>query len=166
MGKYLYRKAVLVTLLILLSATISLALDPINSGMLVAQAAGQKLAGDPDLRDQQPSDKHSENLNLSHQSAGETDEKTLDDMLLDDYETDLSDPAEDLADPLYYFNYAMYGVNDFLYFYMVKPVATGYKPSSPRWYEKGSVTFSTICCSPFVLLIISFRVRSRKPAER
>lgn len=58
----------------------------------------------------------------------------------DELAKDLSDDFEDLndtmelqlvSDPLYYFNYAMYAFNDFLYFAAIKPIATGYKDIMP-----------------------------------
>ena len=46
-----------------------------------------------------------------------------------------------VADPLYYFNYAMYGINDFLYFYALKPIAQGYKFVVPTPARKGIKNF-------------------------
>jgi phospholipid-binding lipoprotein MlaA len=42
---------------------------------------------------------------------------------------------------LFYFNYAMYVVNDHLYFYVLKPVATGYKTVMPPPARKGIRNF-------------------------
>jgi phospholipid-binding lipoprotein MlaA len=47
----------------------------------------------------------------------------------------------DVADPLYYFNYLMYGINDILYFAAVKPVAQGYKAIVPTPVRKGIRNF-------------------------
>ena len=59
----------------------------------------------------------------------------------DDFE-DLNGPGTgQVADPLYYFNYAMYVVNDHLYFYVLKPMATGYKTVMPLPARKGIRNF-------------------------
>jgi len=71
-------------------------------------------------------------------SASENEE--LDDDLMADFEDDIPD-SEAIADPLYYFNYAMYGVNDFLYFGIMKPIATGYKTVTPTPVRKGVSNF-------------------------
>jgi phospholipid-binding lipoprotein MlaA len=63
----------------------------------------------------------------------------LDDDLLDDYQTD-SKP-QSISDPLYYLNYFMYSLNDFLYFAAIKPVATGYKFIVPTIVRKGVNNF-------------------------
>ena len=61
------------------------------------------------------------------------DETRFDDFFEDDlFEDSRTDSRSDqVADPLYYFNYAMYVVNDRLYFYVLKPVANGYKTVMP-----------------------------------
>ncbi len=68
-----------------------------------------------------------------------SEDDELDDELMEDFED--SPSAEPIADPLYYFNYAMYSVNDFLYFYAIKPVATGYKAITPNVMRKGVNNF-------------------------
>jgi phospholipid-binding lipoprotein MlaA len=60
----------------------------------------------------------------------------------DFFKEDLTDSTTDqVADPLYYFNYAMYKVNDNLYFYLIKPVARGYKTVVPLPARKGIGNF-------------------------
>jgi phospholipid-binding lipoprotein MlaA len=60
----------------------------------------------------------------------------------DFFDEDLNDPdSRRVADPLYYFNYAMYVVNDNLYYYVLKPVATGYKTVMPLPARKGIRNF-------------------------
>jgi phospholipid-binding lipoprotein MlaA len=49
--------------------------------------------------------------------------------------------VDPVADPLFYFNYAMYVVNDNLYYYVLKPVATGYKTVMPPPARKGIRNF-------------------------
>lgn len=65
----------------------------------------------------------------------------------DDLEEDFFDEYDDIvvpqsvADPLYYFNYAMYSFNDFLYFAAFKPFSTGYKAIIPTPVRKGVNNF-------------------------
>jgi len=69
-------------------------------------------------------------------------EDELDDDIFDDY--DYGDGAEDVqmvADPLYYFNYAIYSFNDFLYFYALKPITIGYKAVTPVSLRNGVNNF-------------------------
>ncbi|HCY85443.1 MAG TPA: VacJ family lipoprotein [Desulfobacteraceae bacterium] len=75
-----------------------------------------------------------------------TDEALPEEVLLDDedlfaeYETQ-GQATQAVADPLYYFNYAMFSVNDVLYFYALKPVAQGYKAVVPTVARKGISNF-------------------------
>lgn len=69
-----------------------------------------------------------------------TDHEASDDDLFDEYDTD-SEEIQMVADPLYHFNYAMYTVNDFLYFYAIKPVAQGYKFVVPTPVRSGISNF-------------------------
>ncbi|MCA1785577.1 MAG: VacJ family lipoprotein, partial [Desulfobacteraceae bacterium] len=68
-----------------------------------------------------------------------SDENFFEDRFFDE---DLDDPdTRQVADPLYYFNYGMYVVNDKLYYYVLKPVATGYKSVMPLPARKGIRNF-------------------------
>jgi phospholipid-binding lipoprotein MlaA len=71
------------------------------------------------------------------------DETKFDDFFQEDlFEDSPTDtPSDQVADPLYYFNYAMYVVNDNLYFYVLKPVANGYKAVMPAPARKGVRNF-------------------------
>ena len=72
------------------------------------------------------------------------DEKESVDELDDDFFDDDFDDTkqtQQIADPLYYFNYAMYSFNDFLYFAALKPLATGYKAVTPTAFRKGVKNF-------------------------
>ncbi len=75
-------------------------------------------------------------------AQADTDSKdaALEDDLFDEYE-DQAQTTQVVADPLYYFNYAMYGVNDFLYFYALKPLAQGYKFVVPTIARRGVRNF-------------------------
>jgi phospholipid-binding lipoprotein MlaA len=78
---------------------------------------------------------------LQHQTTG--DDAGFDDFFDDDpFEDAQTGPGTDpVADPFYYFNYAMYVVNDNLYFYFLKPVANGYKAVMPTPARKGIRNF-------------------------
>lgn len=62
------------------------------------------------------------------------------DDLFDEFEDDTQD-ASQVADPIYFFNYAMYTVNDRLYFYALKPLARGYKAVVPTPARRGIRNF-------------------------
>ncbi len=66
--------------------------------------------------------------------------ETMEQLLFDDYE-DTVNPSQPIADPLYYFNYAMYAFNDRLYFYALKPIAQGYRAIVPTPLRKGVSNF-------------------------
>jgi len=73
----------------------------------------------------------------------EFDEDELDDFLDENSDEKLFDAEEaiEVADPLYYFNYAMYSFNDFLYFNALKPLASGYKKILPAAVRRGVRNF-------------------------
>ncbi|MBU0973680.1 MAG: VacJ family lipoprotein [Proteobacteria bacterium] len=74
---------------------------------------------------------------LAQNDVTKQDLATLqEDPLLEDFE-DPIDGEKMVADPLYYFNYAMYAFNDFLYFYALKPLAQGYKFVTPPPLRNG-----------------------------
>jgi len=76
-------------------------------------------------------------------AASEGDNGTgdgLDDDLFDAFEDDASGKSR-VADPIYYFNYAMYTINDRLYFYALKPLASGYKAIVPAPARRGVRNF-------------------------
>ncbi|MEE4364618.1 MAG: VacJ family lipoprotein [Desulfotignum sp.] len=64
-----------------------------------------------------------------------------DDDLFDAFEDDDAHDTSRVADPIYYFNYAMYTVNDRLYFYLLKPLASGYKAVVPTPARSGVRNF-------------------------
>ena len=61
----------------------------------------------------------------------------------DDFDDEFGDDMEkyDVPDPLYYFNYAMYGFNDFFYLYLLEPIATGYEFVVPTPVRSGFKNF-------------------------
>ena len=72
--------------------------------------------------------------------AASGNDNGFEDDLFDAFEDDAQD-ASQVADPIYYFNYAMYTVNDRLYFYVLKPLASGYKAVVPTPARRGVRNF-------------------------
>ncbi len=68
-----------------------------------------------------------------------TKDDELDKELFEDFDDTFE--SEPILDPLYYFNYLMYSVNDFLYFNAIRPVAKGYKAVMPVDVRKGINNF-------------------------
>ncbi len=60
--------------------------------------------------------------------------------LFDEYD-DGDTESQMVADPIYYFNYAMFTFNDYLYFYGLKPIAQGYKAIVPTPAREGVNNF-------------------------
>lgn len=61
------------------------------------------------------------------------------DLIFDEY--DDTTTSQSVADPLYYFNYAMYSFNDVLYTYALEPIASGYKWITPSPIRNGVKNF-------------------------
>ncbi|MBF0301440.1 MAG: VacJ family lipoprotein [Desulfamplus sp.] len=61
-----------------------------------------------------------------------------DDLYGDEY---VKTAEQSVADPLYWFNYAMFSFNDKLYFWLLKPVAQGYKFITPAELRSGLKNF-------------------------
>ncbi|MFU8769133.1 MAG: VacJ family lipoprotein [Desulfotignum sp.] len=80
--------------------------------------------------------------NTLHHPAAETgtvSDDALDYDLFDEFEN--GNRTDQVADPLYPFNYAMYVFNDRLYFYVLKPVAKGYEAVMPTPARRGIRNF-------------------------
>jgi len=77
---------------------------------------------------------------VSQNTVDQAETDDLDDELMEDYDDDEA-LLDDVSDPLYYFNYAMYGFNDFLYFAAIKPITQGYKAVTPTPVRKGVKNF-------------------------
>lgn len=73
-------------------------------------------------------------------NTSETSGDDLDAELMDEYDDDASQ-QDSVADPLYYFNYAMYGINDFLYTVAVDPLTQTYKAITPTIFRQGVSNF-------------------------
>lgn len=63
-----------------------------------------------------------------------------DDLFSDDNATAVAEQIE-ISDPFYYFNKAMFHVNDKLYFWVLRPSATGYKAITPQFFRFGVANF-------------------------
>jgi len=98
------------------------------------------------------------------------DAATLDDLADSDelYGDDeyVKAAEQSVADPLYWFNYAMFSFNDKLYFWLLKPVARGYRFITPTRSEQVSATFFTIAFSRCGLPTIFSRAKVVRPLQR
>ncbi|MBF0241139.1 MAG: VacJ family lipoprotein [Desulfamplus sp.] len=65
----------------------------------------------------------------------------LDDLYGDDEYGSTTSYDAPVADPLYWFNYAIFSFNDKLYFWLLKPVAQGYKFITPPQLRNGLKNF-------------------------
>ncbi|MDX2319336.1 MAG: VacJ family lipoprotein [Moritella sp.] len=63
-----------------------------------------------------------------------------DDLFSDDSPLDVTEQIE-ISDPFYYFNKAMFHVNDKLYFWVLRPTALGYKAVTPQFFRVGVANF-------------------------
>ena len=91
-----------------------------------------------------PGTRQNDKIMLAQNRQPISNEKEPVDELDDDFfDEDFDDTKQiqQVADPLYYFNYAMYSFNDFLYFGALKPLATGYKAVTPTALRKGVRNF-------------------------
>ncbi len=85
-------------------------------------------------------------------TLSEEEEALFEDDLDDwDDEEDLEDIAA-VADPLEWFNRAMFHVNDKLYFWLLKPVALGYRAITPQKMRIGVDNFFTNLGAPIRLV--------------
>jgi phospholipid-binding lipoprotein MlaA len=77
------------------------------------------------------------------EELGEELDDEFDELSDEDFDEDFFDikKTKPVVDPIYYFNYAMYSFNDFLYFAALKPLATGYKTITPVAVRKGAKNF-------------------------
>ena len=63
------------------------------------------------------------------------------DWEFDEFEDEMEEEAMEVADPIIYWNKAMYHFNDKLYFWVMKPVAKGYKWAVPEPARRGIDNF-------------------------
>ncbi|GIC75489.1 hypothetical protein FMO003_09150 [Moritella sp. F3] len=63
-----------------------------------------------------------------------------DDLFSDDSIIETESKTE-ISDPFYYFNKAMFHVNDKLYFWILRPTAVGYKAITPQFFRVGVANF-------------------------
>jgi phospholipid-binding lipoprotein MlaA len=79
------------------------------------------------------------------------EEKLLEDDF-DDWEDAETEDIGTVADPLEWFNRAMFQFNDKLYFWLLKPVAQGYRAVTPQSMRTGVKNFFTNLRSPIRLV--------------
>ncbi|WDP88692.1 MAG: VacJ family lipoprotein [Desulfobacter sp.] len=73
-------------------------------------------------------------------SSTGADDGEFSEDIFDEYEQ-AGEEGQAVADPIYYFNKAMFTFNDYLYFYGLKPVAQGYKAVVPTPARTGIQNF-------------------------
>jgi len=76
---------------------------------------------------------------MAQNTQSKAEDEELDKVLFEDFNEPYE--SDSISDPLYYFNYLMYSVNDFLYFKAIKPIAKGYKAIIPVQARKGLSNF-------------------------
>lgn len=76
---------------------------------------------------------------LAQNTQAKPEEDSSDNEMLDDYQA--SGKIQPVSDPLYYFNYAMYSLNDILYVVVLNPLASSYKALTPPMFRKGVNNF-------------------------
>lgn len=118
-------------------------IDRVNSQILVAQA------GTP---------------SLSYESeAAYSDDDEMDefDDFDDEFDFDLEEPHVSISDPLEPINRVFFHFNDKLYFWVLKPAATGYKAVVPSVARKGVKNFFTNLSFPvrFVNCLFQFKLK-------
>ena len=101
-------------------------------------ADGHVLFTDPVSQENEVIETHLDGFNpenvLASNDTGQTPDLTDEDDDWDDLDED-EDVEE--SDPLFYWNVAMYHFNDKLYFWLLKPVARGYKTIIPEFARIG-----------------------------
>jgi len=101
------------------------------------QPALPHLAPTPAVIDSEPV--YSADDGLFTEDDGLFDEE--DDDLFNDDEPIKVDESTEISDPFYYFNKAMFHVNDKLYFWILRPTARGYKAITPQFFRVGVANF-------------------------
>lgn len=87
-------------------------------------------------------------ISLSEKPQSSSEEK---DEFLDEFENEFKERAVTVADPLYFWNRAMFHFNDKLYFWFLKPVAKGYKVVIPGVVRTGVRNFFSNIFTPIRL---------------
>jgi len=87
-------------------------------------------------------------ISPSEESQSNLEEK---DEFLDEFESEFEEKAVTVADPLSFWNRAMFHFNDKLYFWFLKPVAKGYKVVIPGVVRTGVRNFFSNIYTPIRL---------------
>jgi phospholipid-binding lipoprotein MlaA len=80
-------------------------------------------------------------LHLADSDASDAADDPYDDDSLDFLDEEAEQKTVEVADPLYYWNYAWYHFNDKFYFHLLKPVARTYKSITPEFLRLGIRNF-------------------------
>jgi phospholipid-binding lipoprotein MlaA len=80
------------------------------------------------------------------------EEEALFDDDLDDWDDEDTEDIASVADPIEWFNRGMFHFNDKLYFWLLKPVATGYRAIAPQKMRIGVDNFFTNLAAPVRLV--------------
>jgi phospholipid-binding lipoprotein MlaA len=118
---------------------------------LILSGCAHRKANTPVLHsDTPPAKPVSQNQEIS--SSGEP-QKNLEekDEFLDELENEFEEKAVTVADPLSYWNRAMFHFNDKLYFWFLKPVAKGYQVVIPGMVRTGVRNFFSNIFTPIRL---------------
>ncbi len=89
-----------------------------------------------------------EEISSSEESPSNLEEN---DEFLDEFESEFEEKAVTVADPLSFWNRAMFHFNDKLYFWFLKPVAKGYKAVIPGVVRTGARNFFSNIFTPIRL---------------
>ena len=92
----------------------------------------------------------SQNPETSSSEEAQSNIEEKDDVL-DEFESEFEEKASAVADPLSFWNRAMYHFNDKLYFWFLKPVAKGYKKVIPGVVRIGVRNFFSNIFTPIRL---------------
>lgn len=90
-------------------------------------------------------------LSASQETTLSAEEEKLLEDDFDDWQDDETEDIGAVADPLEWFNRAMFQFNDKLYFWLLKPVAQGYRAVTPQQMRIGVQNFFTNLESPIRL---------------
>ena len=111
-----------------------------------AHRSGTMQSGPSAVTDQQTEDQKSAQANKADQDPDDAEYSEDEEILV-------------VADPIYPWNFAMYHFNDKLYFWLLKPVATGYKFIFPHFVRVGVRDFFQNLGTPVRLVNSLFQLK-------
>ena len=118
---------------------------------LILSGCAHRKANTPALPSDPPAAQAvSQNREISSSEESQSNLEEEDDVL-DEFESEFEEKAVTVADPLSYWNRAMFHFNDKLYFWFLKPVAKGYKVVIPSVIRTGVRNFFSNIFTPIRL---------------